>query len=188
MNVHSNPNPPAFSAIHQAIQTDTLPDLGPRVRPGVLSVGELTSRLEAVFKSQRISQPAQPLVRAATFLWHDHLDEAHVLVQDEHSTDAAFIHGIMHRREPDYSNAKYWFHRVGRHETFSLIASHAAEILAKESNPALTSLVEGRKWNPMKFIDACEEIASNPANEPQRLLLQQIQQIEFEVLLRHICP
>ncbi len=178
----------AFSLITQAIQIDTLPELGPRVRPGVLSVHTLESRLEAVFKSWNMPRSQRPLIRAAALLWHDHLDAAHVLVQDEHSADAAFIHGIMHRREPDFSNAKYWFHRLGRHATFPLIASQVAEILAKESNLSLDPLIEGQKWNPMKFIDACEESASKPVNEPRYLLLQRIQQIEFDALLRHVCP
>ena len=52
---------------------------------------------------------------AGLWLRFDFLDESHAISQEIKTPTGGFWHGIMHRREPDYDNAKYWFHRVGEH-------------------------------------------------------------------------
>ena len=52
---------------------------------------------------------------AALWLYHDFLDESHRISQSLHGREGSYWHGIMHRREGDYANAKYWFRRVGAH-------------------------------------------------------------------------
>lgn len=39
---------------------------------------------------------------------------AHVIVQDETSTLAAWLHGIVHTLEGDLDNAQYWYRRAER--------------------------------------------------------------------------
>ena len=55
-----------------------------------------------------------PLVRA---LWHDRRGEwtrAHEITQDIDTTDAAWVHAYLHRREGDLSNAAYWYRQAGK--------------------------------------------------------------------------
>src|SRR5262245_28801149 len=43
---------------------------------------------------------------AAVWLVHDFLDESHAISQHVDTPSGSFWHGILHRREGDYSNAK----------------------------------------------------------------------------------
>ena len=52
---------------------------------------------------------------SALWLRNDFLDESHQISQSIETATGSYWHGIMHRREPDFSNAKYWFRRVGSH-------------------------------------------------------------------------
>ena len=57
-------------------------------------------------------------IKSGLLLWNDALDESHNISQGLENQTGSYWHGIMHRREPDYSNAKYWFGRVGTHPFF----------------------------------------------------------------------
>lgn len=41
-------------------------------------------------------------------------EQAHDLVQDLNTKDAAWIHAYLHRKEGDESNARYWYNKAGR--------------------------------------------------------------------------
>jgi hypothetical protein len=164
----------------------SIPELGPKPRPDALDHDTLTKKLADVFKHSNISTPAQELIRALLLLWHDQLDAAHHVAQAIENADGSFIHGIVHRREPDYSNAGYWFRRVGGHECFPEIAARAKKLLDMESNPAWSAkLLAHGEWEPLAFIQLCASVEEKPSDDPQVLLLRKIQAIETEVLLDH---
>ena len=50
-------------------------------------------------------------------VWHDlHGDwhAAHRIVQQMDDVHAMWIHAYLHRKEPDLSNARYWYRSAGR--------------------------------------------------------------------------
>lgn len=57
---------------------------------------------------------------AALWLYVDDLDRSHTVSQSRDDATGAYWHGIMHRREGDYSNSHYWMRRAAEHP---LIAS-----------------------------------------------------------------
>lgn len=147
---------------------------------------ELNSALGKAFAETRTEPGKQPLIRSLLLLWHDHLDESHTLSQEIHNPDGSLLHGIMHRREPDYANAKYWFNRVGQHPAYPVIAERITQFF-KEKNEAalLNELLPSGRWNPNAFVDASQRAERSPA--PSTEILRQIQEIEFRVLLEHFC-
>jgi len=57
---------------------------------------------------------APPVVQALWHTAHGDWDAAHVLVQDDKSTDAAWVHAHLHRVEGDLRNAAYWYNRADK--------------------------------------------------------------------------
>jgi hypothetical protein len=50
-------------------------------------------------------------------LWWDakgDWDKAHACAQAEPGPQGAAVHAYLHRKEPDLSNAQYWYNRAGR--------------------------------------------------------------------------
>ena len=41
-------------------------------------------------------------------------DQAHKLVQDDPTAEAAWVHAYLHRVEGDLGNAGYWYRRAGK--------------------------------------------------------------------------
>ncbi len=163
-----------------------LPDLGPGPRPGVLSYAELTGKLDSLLRDTSLPLTSQDLVRGLILLWHDRLEPTHEIAQGIESPDGSFLHGILHRREPDYGNAAYWFRRVGPHACFPKIAEKSAAFLqAKNDLSVKNELILDGEWDPFAFIRLCEKAADPSAAPAQRELLREIQGIESRVLLEH---
>jgi hypothetical protein len=54
------------------------------------------------------------LTRALDLLDRGDWQAAHAIVQNESSTLAAWLHGIVHTLEGDLDNAQYWYRRAQR--------------------------------------------------------------------------
>lgn len=131
-------------------------------------------------------------VKSGLFLWNDSLAESHTLSQNIHNATGSYWHGIMHRREPDYNNSKYWFRQVGDHAIFPDLRRHALAIFgdpmhASEYGRRRHDQVEGSAaWDPFAFVDWCAEAASNSGIQSDAArLLEAVQLIEIELLLAY---
>jgi hypothetical protein len=157
-------------------------DLGPRRRQGVRSQEDLASELDSVLRASNLSADRANAIRALILLWHDHMDAAHEIAQQLDTAEGAFIHGIVHRREPDFGNAAYWFRRVGNHPAFARIAQGVDALLKHRAAGAWSPrLIPNQQWDPFKFISACQEASQPTSGEAQ--LLREAQRVEFEELL-----
>lgn len=111
---------------------------------------------------------------SALWLLHNFLDESHRISQSIASSSGSYWHGIMHRREGDFSNSKYWMRRVGAHPVFAELA-HATKGVAG------FPLGDIAEWDAFAFVDACE-LALRRGNRTELAALCEIQQIEWELL------
>jgi hypothetical protein len=55
-----------------------------------------------------------PLERAVAHLAAGEWQKAHEIVQEDDSTIAAWLHGIVHTLEGDLDNARYWYRKAKR--------------------------------------------------------------------------
>ncbi len=161
-----------------------LPNLGPGPRTGTLAGTALTEALDPLLSQTTLPPISRQLVRSLILLWHDQMDAAHEIAQAVENTDGSFVHGILHRREPDYGNAAYWFRRVGRHPSFPQITTRVMALLASK-NERRDELLPKGAWDPFAFIDLCERNAGKPPSNLQVTLLREIQGVESEVLLEY---
>ena len=63
------------------------------------------------------AEPAPGLAAPLAALWwaaKGRWDDAHRLVQDEATADAAWVHAYLHRVEGDLGNAGYWYRRAAK--------------------------------------------------------------------------
>jgi len=192
-----------IAQIKPLLATPEPAELGPGPRAGIWSEASLNSELDSAFGKARISPARQQLIRSLILLWHDHLDASHTISQGIENADGSFVHAIMHRREPDAWNSKYWWRRVGDHPAFPAIAQRVGELLSSRRREAdgdasgpihlLTSaatntdlakrLVPDERWDASAFVDAC-----NVAKDESIIrTLREIQRIETEVLLEFFC-
>lgn len=66
-------------------------------------------------------------LRALLHLLNDDLDAAHVLVQPhEDDPTANYIHQLVHRREGDWSNTRYWIGKTGHHPFYAELGQGTA--------------------------------------------------------------
>lgn len=176
----------AFSpAVRTLLSMERLPEIGPGT-PNALARPALEAMtLESLVGAANVRRP--DLARcclAGLWLLHDFLDESHAISQDISGAEGAWWHGILHRREPDYSNAGYWFRRVGKHPVFEPLRFRAAELATEAGSPSGSDfLIRQTAWDPFAFIDLCEAVAQGKSKS--NLLARQVQRVEWDLLFAH---
>ncbi len=142
----------------------------------------------AAFASRGIATPSEvvdPLMARACLagLWlrFDFLDESHRISQDLEMATGSYWHGIMHRREPDFANAKYWFRHVGRHPVYIPLNTDARRITLEDpAGLRPHNLVAQTEWDAFGMVDLCQQ--ASQGNEPLSALCRRIQLREWELL------
>jgi len=119
------------------------------------------------------SQEILPFVRSLLLLTAGDLETSHRLVQDRPTADGNYLHGIVHRTEGDFGNARYWFRRTPVHPTAAEIYRRAAANSEKVASCTI--------WDPVWVTDWVEASVRSGVDEELRSTLA----IEAEVLLEH---
>ncbi|MEZ5945026.1 MAG: hypothetical protein R3C18_26875 [Planctomycetaceae bacterium] len=160
-----------------------LPSLAPR-KPVSVPQG-----VRSTFQSLSLGNSAEAkAVRAGVLQFWDQLEPSH---QQSQAVEGArrrrapdYWHAIMHRREPDYGNSKYWFRRVGSHDLFTDLADEASDILdcslENSADDWARDLIDGG-WDAFEFVDFCQETAANEDN-PLGVAAREIQLAEMILL------
>ena len=149
--------------------------------------------LEALFDRQPVKDSEMGYaLQSGLLIWNDALDASHTISQNIESKTGSYWHGIMHRREPDYSNAKYWFGRVGVHPIFPALRERALGLL-QSGSPESESLAdyaeaigETEDWDAFRFVDWCQAAdADRSTLEAVKTFLQTVQVEEIKLLLNY---
>ena len=157
---------------------------------------ELTDALESapldkLFQGESLKNSTfGEAIKSGLLLWNDALDESHTISQELMNQTGSYWHGIMHRREPDYSNSKYWFGRVGTHPIFPALRERALELFKEISNPSDALVNIGQTiaaqpdWDAYQLIDWCETAEAGDSPDVTHFL-QQVQVEEIKLLLAY---
>jgi hypothetical protein len=111
-----------------------------------------------------------PACAAGLWLRFDFFDESHAISQEAETPDLNFWHAILHRREPDAWNSKYWFRRVGPHPVLEQLRAGALTL-----GYAFTT--------PEAFVDLCENVRGT--GSAQEETARRVQMLEWQILFDH---
>lgn len=101
-------------------------------------------------------------IQATLHLLNDDLESAHLIAQKHEEPNGNLIHAIVHRREGDFGNSRYWLKRTGKHSIYTKIMDVYND------------------WTPEQFVHWCEE-----APREKVKWLQEVQAYELRSLLTH---
>ena len=150
----------------------TARDLLQSVRPEELVTGTVTHPEEAAG------------LLSGLWLYFDWLDESHRISQSLESATGSFWHAIMHRREGDFSNGKYWYARCTSHPTLATLAANAPRLLnAMPADKSILKLIT-TGWSPAAFVDLVEQVHARPT-DPRHAATVALQRMEWQLLFDH---
>ena len=113
------------------------------------------------------------LVRGGLLYAIDAIHEAHTFFQDAPGDLGAYWHGVMHRREGDFDNARYWFRRAGELPIAGTLHAEAARV-----SPLMARQTT---WDAYALTGECEQTAHGA--EENRAECKALLRVEFDGLL-----
>jgi hypothetical protein len=129
-----------------------------------------------------VSQPDEAkALLAGLWLRYDWLDESHRISQSIETPTGSFWHAILHRREGDFSNSKYWYARCANHPVMKYLAPQASGLVntMPADKPLLRLIASG--WSPDAFVDLVEQLHER-RDDARHGLAVALQRVEWATL------
>jgi hypothetical protein len=117
-------------------------------------------------------------VLSGLWLFLDALDESHRLSQEIVSSTGSFWHAIMHRREGDFSNSKYWYNRCANHHVLRLLGAVAGSLAGDSARDRTVARALSDGWNPNGFVDLVAAVHDKP-DDPRHAIAVRLQKAEW---------
>ena len=117
-----------------------------------------------------------PLLRAGLFYYHNAIEDSHREAAKGEGDLAAYWHGMVHRREGDFDNARYWMRRAGEQPVFQEMHGRSAD--------GAPNMNRQSNWDPSLFINLCEQYKYG-AHEYKKEI-GTLQRVEFAVMFDYV--
>lgn len=101
---------PVFETLRPLLEALPLDRAMPRLVEGSLSSGPYRE----IAERPAFSLAAYPGLVAGIWLYVDDLERAHEVCQADPSPVGSYWHAVVHRREGDFGNSRYWRRMAGR--------------------------------------------------------------------------
>ncbi|MCC6424732.1 MAG: hypothetical protein IT447_14755 [Phycisphaerales bacterium] len=121
---------------------------------------------------------------AGLWLWCDGLEQSHTISQGIDDPTGSFWHAILHRREGDFSNSKYWYARCADHPVLATLSARAADIINPLPADKFLLKLNLRGWNPDVFVDLVQHL-HHQSDDPLFAAAVALQQLEWRSLFDH---
>lgn len=158
-------------AIRELLGESRVCELGPGSPNQVMHAKLKAMTLTSLFGDSRVQdRDAAKACLAGLWLYHDFLDESHTISQGLHTPEGSFWHAIMHRREPDAWNSKYWWRKVGNHPVLTQLRDQCRGLGYSFTTPS-------------DFVDCCEKVRGR--NNGDEHVAKQVQLLEWQLLFSH---
>lgn len=169
--------------MHGRLASEVRAVIEPAPLPGLNAEPKCPDTAQAIQELSNSPGVDNQLLQALWLLAGD-LERSHHLSQSDSTPEGSFWHGIMHRREGDYGNAKYWFHRVGPHPVVEQLAEMIEERRSgfEARDLPLDGLLDLRRQNDVLVDLSRSALSDHPQwqTDAQRICWWQ-----WQLLLRH---
>jgi hypothetical protein len=93
-----------------------------------------TELVETILRDPALAN--RPDLAAGLWLYVDNLERSHTVSQSLETPTGSYWHGIMHRREGDFSNSRYWMRRAAGHPLRKSRSDLDPEVLIRQVESA----------------------------------------------------
>jgi hypothetical protein len=144
--------------------------VGPVINRGVQ--GDVEAYITLVHRSV-VSGPMRDCLHAGLWVLAGDLDRAHRICQEVETPHGAAWHAMVHRREGDFWNSKYWWRRAGGVK-FENLAATLRDQLASPA-PEIGAWLSASHYDPAGFVDLVERFADRADLRDQLVAVQRLE-------------